>query len=171
MWAETGLRWLDRAAGVLAALGGLTVVFLVGLIVVKVFWRYVIGDPIFGVDDITKMALAVVVAGSVAYGARHGAHVHVDVLNTIGGRPLTRYTDVVVRLGGSIAVAVTAFALWEEGACGFRCGDFTDNLNIVHTPFYNLLALAMAIYAAILMLELVVGLAHLAAERDPNEHA
>ncbi len=155
MWVDGVLKWLDRAAAVLAALGAVTVVFLTGLIVVQVFWRYVLGAPIFGLEDIVRMALAVVVAGSIAYGARHGAHVNVDILKTIGGERVSRYTDVIVKVGGAAVVAVTAFALWEEGTCGFRCGDFTDNLNIIHTPFYNALALGMAVYALILIFELV----------------
>lgn len=155
MWVDVVLKWLDRAAAVLAALGAVTVVFLTGLIVVQVFWRYVLGAPIFGLEDIVRMALAIVVAGSIAYGARHGAHVHVDILKTIGGEGVTRYTDILVKIGGAVVVAVTAYALWEEGACGFRCGDFTDNLNIIHTPFYNALSVGMAIYALILVFELI----------------
>ncbi len=162
MWAETALKWLDRAAGILAALGAATVVFLTGLIVVQVFSRYVLGAPIFGAEDVVRMALAVVVAGSIAYGARHGAHVNVDVIRQLGGRRLTRYTDLAVKVGGAAIVGTTAFALWEEGTCGFRCGDFTDNLNIVHTPFYNLLAIGMGVYALILAFELIIQLARFA---------
>lgn len=155
MWQHTTLKWLDRAAGVLAALGAVTVVLLTGLIVVQVFWRYVLNAPIFGLEDVVRMALVVVVAGSVAYGARQGAHVHVDVLKMLGGKKLIRFTDVLVKLGGAGIVALLAFALWEEGRCGFRCGDFTDNLNIIHTPFYNTLSLGMGIYALILIVELI----------------
>ena len=171
MWHDTVLKWLDRAAGVLAALGAVTVVVLAGLIVVQVFWRYVLAAPIFGLEDVVRMALAVVVAASIAYGARHGAHVHVDVLQAIGGDKVTRYTDVLVKLGGAAIVALTAFALWEEGRCGFRCGDFTDNLSIIHTPFYNALALGMALYALILLIEFIVTVLRVlgvATERTPS---
>ena len=171
MWHDTVLKWLDRAAGVLAALGAVTVVILTGLIVVQVFWRYVLAAPIFGLEDVVRMALAVVVAGSIAYGARHGAHVHVDVLKTVGGEKVTRYTDILVKLGGVAIVAVTSFALWEEGRCGFRCGDFTDNLSIIHTPFYNALAVGTALYALILLVEFIVAVMlvlGMLPDRDPE---
>ncbi len=157
MWHEIAMKWLDRAAGLLAALGALTVVFLTGAIVVQVFWRYVLNTPIFGAEDLVRMGLVVVVAGSVSYGARRGAHVHVDVMRTLGGDKLVRYTDVLVKLGGTGIVGLMAYALWDEGRCGFRCGDFTDNLTIIHTPFYNTLAAGMAVYALILAVELVVS--------------
>ena len=114
------------------------------------------------------MALSVAAAGSIAYGARRGAHV--DVLQMVAGRRVTRYTDVMVRLLGFVIVAVLSWALWEEGACGFDCGNFTDNLEIIHTPFYRILSVSMALYAAILVLELVAGIAHFDAPVDPNAH-
>lgn len=160
-WHNVIMKWLDRAASVLAALGAVTVVFLTGVIIVQVFWRYILDSPIFGLEDVVRMALVLVVAGSIAYGARQGAHVHVDVLKSVAGEKVTRYTDVLVKLGGAGIVAVLAFALWEEGRCGFRCGDFTDNLTIIHTPFYNTLAVGMAVYALILIVELIAAIAEL----------
>ena len=119
-------------------------VFLVGLTVVSVFWRYLLNDPIFGITDLSRMSLAVIVAGALAYGARLGAFVHVDILAVVGGRKVTRYTDILVRLSGIAIVALATFSLREEARCGFECGEFTDNLEIIHTPFYWLMAAAMA---------------------------
>jgi len=146
------------------------VVFLVGLTVVAVFWRYILNDPIFGISDISRMSLAVIVAGSLAYGARQGGFVHVDILNAVAGRKWTRYTDVLVRLAGITIVGVTTWALREEARCGFECGEFTDNLEIMHPPFYWLLAIAMGTYCVMLICELIIGLAHFDAANDPNEH-
>lgn len=145
-------------------------VFLVGLTVVSVIWRYLLNDPIFGITDISRMSLAVIVAGSLAYGARQGAFVHVDILAVVGGRKITRYTDILVRLSGIAIVALATFSLREEARCGFECGEFTDNLEIIHTPFYWLLAGAMAIYTLMLVCEFVIGLANFGADRDPNEY-
>lgn len=166
---ETGLAWLDRAAGWLAVMGATAVILLVILTVTAVVFRYVLNDPIFGIDDLSQVGLSLVVAGSIAYGGRAGAHVHVDVLHMIGGRRVTRYTDVLVRAIGAFVVGLTAYALIRQGLCGTRCGHFTANLAIPHLPFYLVLAVSMAIYAAILALELVVGLVHFGAGRDPHE--
>lgn len=145
-------------------------VFLVGLTVVSVIWRYLLNDPIFGVTDISRMSLAVIVMGALAYGGRLGAFVHVDILAVVGGRKLTRYTDIVVRLCSIAILSLVTYSLREEARCGFECGEFTDNLEIVHTPFYWLLAVAMGTYVLMLVCELVIGLAHFGADRDPFEH-
>ena len=144
--------------------------FLVGLTVVSVIWRYLLNDPIFGVTDISRMTLAVAVAGALAYGGRLGGFVHVDILAAVGGRRVTRYTDVAVRALGVAILALASWSLSEEARCGFACGEFTDNLEIVHAPFYWLLAAATAVYALMLACELAVGLACFGADRDPNEH-
>lgn len=169
-FADRGLHWLDRVSGVLAVVGGASTVFLVLLTVVAVFFRYVLNDPIFGVDDLSQVGLSVVVAGSIAYGARAGSHVHVDILGMVGGRKITRYTDVFVRAVGAIVVGLTAYGLIDQGLCGMRCGNFTPNLTIPHLPFYMLLSAAMAVYSVILVSELVLGLVHFRADEDPNEH-
>lgn len=161
---------VDRAARWYAVLGGVAVIALVAITAVAVFFRYVVNDPIFGIDDISTMLLSVIVAGSIAYGGRVGAHVHVDVLDMVGGRRVTRLTDVLVRVFGIVVVGLTAFALIDQSLCGARCGYFTPNLAIPHLPLYWLIAAAMGTYAAVLFLELVIGLFHIRAGRDPNEH-
>ena len=168
--AEAGLAWLDRCSAVLAVVGAVAIVLLVALTVVAVVFRYLLDDPIFGIDDLSQVGLSLAVAGSIAYGGRVGAHVHVDVLHMVGGRKVTRYTDILARAIGAFIVGLTAYALVEQGLCGTRCGHFTPNLVIPHLPFYLVLAAAMAIYAAVLALELVIGVIHLRADRDPNEH-
>ncbi len=145
-------------------------VFLVGLTVVSVFWRYLLNDPIFGITDLSRMSLAVIVAGALAYGGRLGGFVHVDILAVVGGRKVTRYTDIAVRLSGIAILALATYSLREEARCGFECGEFTDNLEIVHTPFYWLMAAAMAIYTLMVVCEFIIGLANFGADRDPNEY-
>ena len=168
--AERVLRRVDLVSTLLAVVGAAATVLLVGVTVVAVLFRYVFNDPIFGIDDISTMLLSVVVAGSIAYGGRVGAHVHVDVLDMVGGRRVTRLTDVLVRIFGIVIVGLTAFALIDQSLCGARCGYFTPNLAIPHLPLYWLIAAAMATYAVVLFLELVIGLFHIRAGRDPNEH-
>ena len=151
-------------------IGGAAVVFLVGLTVVSVVWRYILNDPLFGITDISRMSLAVIVMGALAYGGRRGGFVHVDILAAVGGRRVTRFTDVAVRLAGIVILTLATYGLREEARCGFECGEFTDNLEIVHTPFYWMLTIAMATYALMLVCELAIGLMEFDAERDPFEH-
>ena len=167
-WA---FKAVDLLSATLAGIGSLGALALVVVTVVAVFFRYVIGDPIFGIGDISTMLLVVVVAGSIIYGAKIGAHVQVDVLNMVGGRRVTRYCDVVIRLLSAIIAFLLAIALWDEIQCGEDCGYFTPNLEIGHTPFHAILMISMAGYAVLQILELIEGLRHFGADEDPNERS
>jgi TRAP-type C4-dicarboxylate transport system permease small subunit len=161
---------LGRLAGLIAVVGGVALLGLMGITLTAVVWRYGLNDPLFGIEDLSTMTLTVVVASAIAYGAFHQAHVSVNVIKFFIRRRVTRYTDVLFRALGVGMLLVAALALVKKGRCGFDCGAITNNLSIVHTPFYYVLAAAMAFYAALLMLQLAVGLVHWSGE-DPNEIA
>lgn len=162
-------RQLGRVSGLLGIMGGLAILALMLVTVAAVVWRYLLNDPIFGIQDLSSMALTVAVAGAIAFGARRGAHISVDVISFIGGRRLTRATDVLARALGAAMVGFASYALFVKGACGLPCGAITNNLSIVHTPFYYALGAAMACYALILAVQLAAGLAHWSDPVDPSE--
>ena len=152
-----------------AYIGSFTMASLVGITGVAVVFRYIINDPIFGIYDISEMVLLTTVACSFAYGGREGAHVAVDILNLVGGRRVTRWTDVLVRLLGIGITTVTVYALLVQGNCGLRCGHFTPNLAIPFKPFYIILAFGLGAYGLVLIAEFVDGLRHFRDPIDPNE--
>jgi TRAP-type C4-dicarboxylate transport system permease small subunit len=165
IWAE---KQLGRIAGLLAVFGGISIVALMVITMVGVFWRYVLNNPIFGIEDVSTMALTVVVAASVAYGAHHQSHVSVNIITMVAGRRVTRFTDVLARGLGFAMLSVATYALFKKGGCGLPCGAITNNLSIVHTPYYYVLALAIGSYALLLLIHLLIGLAHWSGV-DPNE--
>lgn len=165
--AERGLAALGRA---FVLVGGVGLVVLMVVTIVSVFWRYVLNDPIFGIEDVSTMTLTVVVACSVGYGALHGAHISVNVISAFAGRPVTRFSDLVVRALGAGITGYAAWGLVDKGTCGLPCGAITSNLGIAHPPFYMGLAVAMGSYSILLLTQLLIGLAHWSGE-DPNEAA
>lgn len=162
-------RGLDLLDLVFAVAGGVALVALGAVTIISVFWRYVLNNPIFGIEDISSLCLSVVVATSVAYGARKGAHVSVDVVTMVGGKMLVRWTDAIARGLGCAMCAVAAYALFSKGSCGLPCGAITANLGIVHTPFYYVLGVALAGYAVTLAFELAVGLTEPGRGNDGRE--
>lgn len=169
-WLVASERQLGRLAGLFAVVGGLAIFGLMAITVVGVFARYVMHDPIFGIGDLSMMTLTVVVAASVAYGAHNQAHVSVNVITWFASRTVTRVTDLVARLLGVAILIFASYGLFTKGSCGLPCGQITNNLSIVHTPFYYVLGLATASYAALLLVHLLVGLVHWS-DYDPNEVA
>ena len=166
------LQTCDKGADWVSALfffvGSLATIALVAMTVVAVFFRYFLNDPIFGMDDLTIMTLSLAVAAAIVYGGKSGSHVHVDILSLLGGKKVTRYTDIVVKLLSIGIVAIAAYGLFKQGSCGTPCGYFTPNLTIPYMPFYFFLGTAMVVYALILILELLNGLVHFDAEGETD---
>ncbi len=166
---DRALGVTDGAVGVLGRLGSVAVAALVVMTGVGVFFRYVLNDPLNGLGDIVGLTLSLSVAFSLAYGARRGAHVAVDVLNMVGGRIVTRWTDVLVRVLGIAIIAFACYALIRNGMCGLLCAFTTSSLSISHEPFYYAMAFGFATYGVVLLVELIVGLAQFRRDVDPSE--
>lgn len=166
---DHAVYYVDRVVKWVAYLGSFTMASLVVITGIAVVFRYIVNDPIFGIYDISEMVLLTTVACSFAYGGREGAHVAVDILNMVGGRRVTRWTDIIVRLLGIGIIAVTVYALIVQGSCGIRCGHFTPNLAIPFKPFYMILAFGLSAYGVVLIAEFFDGLRHFRDPVDPNE--
>lgn len=166
---DRALSSVDRAVGWLARIGSITMVALVVLTGIGVFFRYIVNDPINGLGDILGLTLSITVACSLAYGGRVGAHVAVDVLGMVGGRKVTRWTDPLVRVLGIFIVGVAVYALIKNGLCGILCGFLTSSLAIPHEPFYYFLAFGLFVYGVVLLVELIVGLRNFSRDVDPSE--
>lgn len=161
-------RVLDRLGLLFFAAGALGVLVLVILTVIGVFWRYVLRDPIFGLQDLSSMTAAIVAASAVAYGATQNSHITVNIMPQQFGRGVRRFTDIIARGAGAVILTLATWSLIKKGSCGLPCGNITSNLNILHTPFYYVLAGALGFYAIYLVVQLFVGLSHWGGE-DPNE--
>lgn len=162
---EKGLRVI---AGLFAILGGAALFTLAGITIVSVFFRYVLRDPIFGIEDLSTMSMTIVVAGSIVWAAANQGQVAVNVLPMAFGRGVSRYTDLVGRLIAFGILAVATYALAVKGSCGLPCGAITSNLSIPHPPFYFVLSAAMGFAALWVLMQILIGLVHFNGE-DPNE--
>jgi len=165
VWIE---KQLGRMAWLFSLLGTMSVVVLMTVTVIAVFWRYVLNSPIFGIEDVSTMTLSVVVAAAVAYSAHQNGHVSVNVISLITGRRITRCTDVLARFLSITMIGLATYALFSVGSCGLECGQTTNNITIVHTPFYYILGFSMGSYTLLLLTQLLVGCLHWDGS-DPNE--
>lgn len=156
------LAWADRQVGrlavLLAIIGAVATLALMLITVAAVTWRYGLNDPIFGIEDLSVVTLTLVAGASVAYGARHGAHISIDVLTNLLGERVSRYTDLVMRLLVVGIAGLAAFALFDK-ACGIEKACITNNFSIEHTAFYYFLGICMAVYALHVLLQLLIAFA------------
>ncbi len=156
LW-ERNLRFIANSFSVI---GGVAVFALMIITGVAVFARYIINNPIFGIEDIAVMLLTVIASASIAYGAWTRSHVSVELIEFMAGNRMLRICGFVARLLGAATVSYIAYALATVGSCGFPCGAVTGNLAIVHGPFYYFLAASMAFYFLILLYQIAVELVY-----------
>jgi len=162
--ADDVIGWI---AGLLAVVGALGMCGLLAIVVIAVTWRYGFNDPIFGIEDLSVVTLTLVAGASVAYGARHGSHVSVNIITYFFGRKVTRFTDALMRLMTSAVSMFAAYALITR-ACGIEKACITNNFSIEHRPFYFFLAASLALFSLHMLVQFLVGLAHFSGE-DPNK--
>ncbi len=149
------LNFIDRMVRFVALWGGgLMIVSLMGITVIDVILRYFFSSPIFGARDISKLILLTAVALSVAYSARTGGQVSIELFSDMMGPRIIRWTEVFVR---SIAIAmliILGWRLWLSGLNASEFGEASLALEIPFRPFYFILSLGMLLYAVVLIAEI-----------------
>ena len=154
------LRRLDRALTWLAlGVGGATLAFMTVLSTVNVLvMRKALNDPIRGGEDLMVLALVVVVAVSIPYGARTGAHIEIELLDEHLPARLRAVTLPLVKVLAIAIVSLLSWQLWLAGGSASRFGEASRELVISFGPFYRILAAAAAVYVFVLVLELIAML-------------
>ena len=157
--ADRALDRIDRVVRPVALyFGGFVVIALTLLTVVQVGFLYVLNSPINGADDLAQLLLVSVVAFSVAQSGRTGGQVAVEILGTIGGPNMTRWTDILVKVLGVVILVILTLKLIDNGNHAADFGEATLTLLISFGPFFYLLAFGMALYAVVLVFEIYVHL-------------
>ncbi|MEL6953914.1 MAG: TRAP transporter small permease [Pseudomonadota bacterium] len=150
-----------RADAILRAvslcLGGIALAGMTGLSVFNVLiMRKALNSPIQGAEDILILALVFVVAVSVPFGARNGAHIEIEMMEPYMSPAVSRISLIFVKVIGTLVLAVMSWRLWESGHAATQFGETTQQLLISFEPFYYILSAAIAVYALLLVAELIV---------------
>ena len=113
---------LDRClVWVSPILGGATLVFMTGFSVWNVLiMRKALNSPIVGAEDLLSLALVVIVALSVPLGARTGAHIEIEVLESKMSAWFAKWSMIVVKLLGTGLVVVMAWPHFPRHAKAAR---------------------------------------------------
>ena len=116
--------------------------------------RKAFNAPITGAEDLLILSLVVIVALSIPLGARTGAHIEIEVLETQMSAGFAKWSMVIVKLMGAALLAFLSWRLWHSGGTASKFGETTQQLLISFEPFYYLLAIAAAIYALVMLLDI-----------------
>jgi TRAP-type C4-dicarboxylate transport system permease small subunit len=148
------LRFIDRLTRAVALYGGGALLStLLGLIVIDVTGRYLFSAPVFGSLDLYGVLLALIVAVSIGYGGRSGAHVSADVFARLVGPRTERVIGIGVKLLAAGVMAASSWQLMANGRISAQLGESTQLLNIPFQPIYDALGLGIALYTVVLLLE------------------
>jgi TRAP-type C4-dicarboxylate transport system permease small subunit len=149
------IDFVDRIVGFVALWGGgLMIVTLMGITVIDVTLRYFFSSPIFGARDVSKLIMLTIVALSVAYSARTGGQVSIELFADMMSPRITRWTEVFVRFIAIVMLIILAWRLWISGLNASEFGEASLALEIPFKPFYFILSIGMLLYAVVLIAEI-----------------
>ncbi len=135
--------------------GGATLVFMTAFSVWNVLvMRKALNSPITGAEDLLILSLVVIVALSVPLGARTGAHIEIEVLESSMSAAFAKWSMIFVKALGTVLLVFMAWRLWHAAQSAARFGESTQQLLISFEPFYYLLAVSMAFYSIVLTLDI-----------------
>lgn len=142
------LKWVSLV------LGGATLVCMTVFSVWNVLvMRKALNSPIVGAEDLLILMLVVIVALSIPLGSRTGAHIEIEVLETHMSPAFAKWSMIFVKILGIILLAVMSWRLWHAGQSAARFGETTQQLLISYENFYYALAVSVAFYALVLVLD------------------
>jgi len=116
--------------------------------------RKAMNAPITGAEDLLILVLVVIVGLSIPLGARTGAHIEIEVAESFMSARFAKYSMIFVKLLGFALLCTMSWRLWHAGQTAVKFGETTQQLLISYEPFYYLLAVAAAIYALVLVLDI-----------------
>ena len=156
-WLRLLDRWVERLTFLVGGIGLAVMVLLTSWNVIVM--RKALNDPIVGAEDILILNLVILVAVAIPYGGRSGAHIEIEIFETWMSKVFARRSLVAMKLLAIPLVAILAWRLFKSGASARDFGEATQQLLISYEPFYYAMGAMIALYAAILIADLILLLA------------
>lgn len=156
MLQKTIRVWSDlsgRATHALAAVAGVLLVLMTGLIAAAVVMRYLVGQPILGVNEIVQLNAVALAMLALPYATQSGAHVRADIFDPALGRWGRLVADLLTRAVSIAALSILVSRAWDKALDAREFGDSTNMLALPIWPFYGLIALGMALCILVFAVE------------------
>ena len=149
-------------------ISGASIVILMLMTVVDVFWRQLLGKPLSGVFELTPILLTLIVFFAVAYANDHKEHVVIDILYDALpkiGRKIFSYICTIINM------AIVAVMFWQVVNYGLQLisrNAATSSLHIPMWPFSILAAVGILCYFLSLLNDLIFLIKGGVLSNDPN---
>lgn len=167
-------RVADRLADLSVAIGGAALVAAGAIIVIDVVGR-VFGAPLRGAQDLSQMALVLIVFGGMAFCDRTGGHVSVDLFETSFSARANLWFAAFANALGALIFVLIAVEIWESSKISRMLHLATNILKLPKAPFQYAVAAFCVITALGMLVRMADGIgrarAPLGADREPEERA
>ncbi|MGI3184934.1 TRAP transporter small permease [Nioella aestuarii] len=152
-------RLFERATYVLATLAGICLLFMMGVIAASVIMRYVVGQPILGVNEIVQLTAVAMVMAALPFCTFHNAHIAVDVLDNHIGKWGRLIGDIGSRLLSGLVLALLCRRAILKVLDTYEFNDTTNMLSLPLWPFYAILAAGSGLCVLIFAEQIIMRLA------------
>ena len=125
---------------------------LMAMTCVDVFGREVLGAPLDGATELTRLMLGVIVFGVLPAVSRREDHVTVDLLDPLFSPRAARIREAILNLVCAVALSAVCWRVWFVGADQLEYGDATEFLRIPLGPVSWFIAILSGIAAAATLL-------------------
>jgi len=142
-----------------ATIGGIGLIFEVILILADVVLRF-FGSPIVGAQDLSQMAMTVVVFGGMALCDRIGGHVAVDIFERSFPHWMNHLANIVSAFLGAAIFACLAWTIYESAKLSVMLNLATNIISLPKQYFQWGVCIFSAITAFAMLLrgiELILG--------------
>lgn len=141
----------DRLLYLSAAIGSIGLIFEVLLILMDVVFRF-FGAPLVGAQDLSQMAMTIVVFGGMALCDKLGGHIAVDIFQPFFPSWLNHLTDVVSAFLGALIFACLAWTIYESAKISILLHLATNIIGLPKNYFQWAVSLFSAITAFAMLL-------------------
>ncbi len=152
-------HWADRLIDLSAFFGILGLIVAVVVILIDVVGRN-FGAPLKGAQDMSQMAMVLIVFGGMALCDKVGGHISVDIFEPIFPKFVIKIGDIISPLLGAVIFVILAWTVWESSMLSQMLNLAT---NIIYLPkaWFQYAVIVMSLIAALGMtlraIEAVIG--------------
>lgn len=142
---------VDRLISLSSILGTLALIFVVLLILTDVIGR-LFGAPLTGGQDISQMAMVIIVFGGIALCDKLGGNIAVDIFEDNFSSKMNRWLDIIGWLLGAAIFSGITYTMIDGAALAKMLNLSTNTIGIPKAPFQYLLAGFTALTALSMLL-------------------
>lgn len=156
----TRLTVVSRVVHSLNWVGGAAMILMVGIIIVSVVMRYMLGQPMLGSNELVQMTSVTLVMAALPYCTEQEAHIRVDIFDYVLGRWGCFAGDLFFRITSGFVLSVLTYRAVLKAMDTFRWNATTNMLSLPVWPMYVLLAVGTAltvIVFAVQIVEIIAG--------------